>query len=170
MNNLKNVRVFVEYVSSSVRPEPTAPKGWWDILSVPHVWRHARIVVTKEAVPFVGMNVEGLVYDAGKDDKNKLVPMYEKFTPTPGNWYLPIGDLKPGLGDSDIKGFGKYRLTLFLLRYPLSHHENLGVANKILYSAGSFDQKLELPLVTQQLRGLYHSRRQPYYRRVLADS
>ena len=120
MNNLKKCRVFIEYIHPSKR-DLTARKGWWDVFSVPNGFRHARLIVTTKPVPFISSDVEGAVYDAGKDEKtHKLSPMYFKFTPESYNRYLPIGNLKATINDDKIKALCKYRLTVFLLGYPLS--------------------------------------------------
>ena len=120
MNNLKKFNVFIEYIHPSKRDLTAVKKGLWDIVSVPNRWRHARLVVLKEPVDIISNGVKGDVYDAGKNDKNRLVPMCEIFQPDTLNSYLAIGNLKANLKGDDIKDFGKYRLTVFLLGYPLS--------------------------------------------------
>ena len=70
--------------------------------------------------------MKGSVYDAGKSENSKLVPMYEDFTPTALNSYLPIGGLKANVADNDIKNICKYRLTEVFLGYPLSSLRSRG--------------------------------------------
>lgn len=118
-------RVFIEYFHPSIR-DLTVRKSPWDVVSYSNGWRHARLIITKKPVPFISGDVEGDVYDAGKDDKSRLSPMYEKFRATSLNRYLPIGNLKDNIGDNEIKALGKYRLTVFLLGYPLSSLKSRG--------------------------------------------
>lgn len=89
-------------------------------MSYSNGWRHARLIVTKKSIPFISGDVEGDVYDAEKVDKSRLSPIYEKFRVTSLNRYLPVGNLRDNIDDNKIKALCKYRLTLFLLGYPLS--------------------------------------------------
>ena len=125
MNNAKYARVFIEYIHPSKR-DLTTPKTYWDVFSKQLGWRHARVIVTKEPVRFISGDVTGLVYDAGKTDNSKLVPMYEEFKPDALNRYLPIGGLKTNVADKEIKNICKYRLTGIFLGYPLSSLRSRG--------------------------------------------
>lgn len=116
---MSKFRVFIENIRPSIQ-DLTVQKGMWDVVSYSNGWRHARTIITKKPVPVISGDVEGDVYDAGKDNGSRLSPMYEKFRATSFNRYLPIGNLKDNMTDDEIKACGKYRLTLLLLGYPLS--------------------------------------------------
>ena len=136
-------RVFIEFIHPSIRELTAEKKGWWDIGSYANGWRHARLVVTTKPVPFISSDVQGDVYDAGKDPKSKLVPIYEKFTPTSLNRYLAVGPLKATINDDEIKRLCKYRLTAFLLGYLVSF-KSLVLLTKILCSEHLHNPKPKL--------------------------
>lgn len=101
---MSKLRVFVEYIHPSVR-ELAGGKGLWDIVSYSNGWRHAHLIITKEPVSFISGDVKGDVYDAGKDDKSRLSPIYQDFQATSFNRYLPIGNLKGNISEDKIKAF-----------------------------------------------------------------
>ena len=111
-------RISIEYIHPSKR-DLTVPKGLWDFVSYSNRWRHARVLITKKPVPFISGDVEGYVYDAGKDHTSRLVPIYEKFQASSFNRYLAIGNLKDGMSDEDVKAFCKCTLTVILVGHPL---------------------------------------------------
>lgn len=130
MSALRSFNVFIEYIHPSLR-DLTVTKGWWDVMSVSNRWRHARLIVTANLVPFITKDVLGKVYDAGKDDRAKLIPMYEDFKPTSLNRYLGIGTLKASIKDDKIKALCKYECNSASSRISsLSHNQVVGDSDK----------------------------------------
>ena len=88
--SLKKFNVFIEYI------KPTYDKTVWGTVSYANGWRHARLVVTKNPVPFITQDITGRIYDAGSDKPDKELEKLsvEDFRPTSFHRYLPIGNTK----------------------------------------------------------------------------
>lgn len=79
MSAPKKLTVWVQFIRPSQRDDPTAKKGWWDIVSYANGWRHACPFVTNEPVASISKAVQGYIYDAAKNEKSRLVSTMEKF-------------------------------------------------------------------------------------------